>query len=110
SENELNLFVNGKPMTLESVDASFGPAQGGLYLGGAPPHKLPPNGLQYFRGEIHGLTVRSRIKYQTGFTPSDDLQLDLDTLALYRFEEPTEGRVLDLSGLGHEATIVGAKW
>ena len=65
-------------------------------------------------GTFSGVMGETRIskvaRYDKNFTPAKRFESDVDTLALYHFDEG-QGEVLkDSSGNNHHGKIVGAKW
>ena len=63
-----------------------------------------------FLGRMNEVRISRVARYDTDFTPARRWEPDMDTIALYHFDEG-EGTVLrDSSGNGHNGEIVGAKW
>ncbi|HBN78214.1 MAG TPA: hypothetical protein DD473_20865, partial [Planctomycetaceae bacterium] len=69
---------------------------------------LPKNRYE-FGGLIDQVRISSIARYDEDFNPEDMLD-DVDTVALYKFDEGTGDVLKDASGNGHHGKIIGAKW
>ena len=96
--SRVTLFVDGKPTVstelppneVENSDqaASIGGGYGGQ-----------------FRGTIDEVRFSKVARYTEEFTPDRSQDSDEQTLALYRFDHPQDGKIRDLSGNGHDIDV-----
>ena len=63
-----------------------------------------------FYGDVLAFRLSSSDRYSDDFEPPKTLEKDQNTLALFDFERPQAGRVMDLSGHGHHGILFGATW
>jgi hypothetical protein len=105
----LTLFVDGKPMKKNQFRGNFTASGFPLTIGASP--SPGETGIDYaFEGIIDEVRVSNTVRYTEAFEPTDVLQADADTIAVYHFDEGA-GRILrDSSGNGHDGEIHGANW
>ncbi len=96
--NELRIFVDGKRLGKSAIALPLVAPIEPFLIGGN------------FRGVIDEVRVSKLARYSTDYVPSERLQADEHTLALYHFDEGTGSELKDSSGNGHHGKIVGAKW
>lgn len=113
--NQMQLFVNGRPVGTGEGQMPLLPTEGGLFIGGAPVERLghPPDQERWFVGEIRAVRASQHDglpRYAQQFTPPETFEADADTVALYLFGEGSGNVLRDTSGNGHDGTIVGATW
>ncbi len=110
---QFQMWVNGRPVELESASYDLHPSPIGLYVGGTPDGFLPTSqGVRYFSGLI--ACVRIADGNSASFTPASDLAgmragkpaniLQLDLL------ENTGLQVQDRSSHNRTGNIVNARW
>jgi hypothetical protein len=105
----MKLFVNGRPMPIQAMQAEFLPGDKGLYIGGVRRGKLPHEGNRFFTGSVEALRIRRGTKFAVAFTPDETFEADSDTLLL--LDSTMKGRLWkDGSGNNRDAVIAGAKW
>lgn len=63
-----------------------------------------------FKGMIDEVRISNIARYADNYTPTDRLEADEHTLALYHFDEAQGDVLKDHSGDGHHGKIHGAKW
>lgn len=105
---ELLLFVNGRlqgrhPLV---VQFPFEKKRGFLGLG----NQYASDRYNNFDGLIDDVRISNVARYDRDFTPPKSFGPDAQTLALYRCDEGSGETLLDSSGNGHDAQLVGAKW
>lgn len=113
--DQLQLFINGRPVGTNAGQMPLLPTVGGLFIGGAPVDRLghSPDQERWFVGDIREVRVSQHDdlpRYTQRFAPPESLEVDADTVALYRFVEGTGNLIHDASGNGHHGTIAGATW
>jgi len=69
-----------------------------------------PFKISGFNGTIAELRVSKSARYDQDFPPKHRFEPDVDTLALYHFEEGAGNILRDASAHGHDGKIVGATW
>lgn len=69
-----------------------------------------PKSIATFGGTIAGLRFSKSARYRDDFTPPRRFENDVDTMALYRFDEGQGDQLKDSSGNGHHGVIVRANW
>ena len=108
---ELQLFVNGTSGPTQPVTFALPETEGGLYIGGVLPSRLPADqNDRFFDGKIHAVRVSRGVRYSSPFQPPTTLKSDSRTLALYSFNSGSGDTVADESGHGHVAHIRAATW
>ncbi|MGB0590295.1 MAG: LamG domain-containing protein [Myxococcota bacterium] len=66
------------------------------------------NALHFLNGRIDELRISAGERYTSSFAPpTEPFVSDEATLLLYHFEGPSDGIVVDSSGLGHDGTWLG---
>lgn len=65
---------------------------------------------RYFPGIIDEVRISNVARYTEDYKPTDRLEADEHTLALYHFDEGSGDVLKDSSGNSHHGKIVGAKW
>lgn len=108
--SEMRLYINGRPITVRTHSATFPPSDKGLYVGGAPPGRLPHEGTRFFSGAIHSVRISRGLRYAAAFQPEAKMTSDAQTLALYELREGQGTRLVDSSQNRHDGRIVGATW
>jgi len=104
SNNETRTYFNG---TVHSTDAAGGtsPSTGeAMHIGVDWDFACPMDGV------IDELRLSSVARYNANFVPTPAFVTDLDTMALYHFDENSGGTAYDSSGNGNHAQIFGASW
>jgi hypothetical protein len=106
---QAKLYVDGIPVAVRDTP-SLPPydLQSGLTLGG----ELRADGYlqNAWSGVLEDMRVSKSARYREPFTPPEKLELDDDTIALYRCDEGSGSKLTDASPNGHHGTIVGARW
>jgi len=105
----LAVFVNGKLLKSSPLKGVFGPSGFPLTIGASP----SPNegGIDFpFAGLIDEVRVSKTVRYTEDFKPPASFNSDVDTLAVYHFDEGKGETLHDSSGNRHHGEIRGAKW
>ncbi|QDT35414.1 LamG-like jellyroll fold domain-containing protein [Thalassoglobus polymorphus] len=97
----IQLFIDGKLVQQRDYSGSFNP-QGSLEIGGHDGSR--------FKGSIDEIRISKTLRYETDFTPQNELTSDEYTLALYHFDEGAGDVLKDSSDNGNDGKIFGAKW
>ncbi len=77
----------------------------GLPLGIGKAVSSPP---EYFGGSIDEVRISNIARYTTTFVPQPILGSDANTVAYYRFNEGAGTTLTDLTGNGHNGTLMGS--
>jgi serine/threonine protein kinase len=105
---ECRLFVDGKRVLVENeigIPQFFGTFNATILAASA---SEPID--RFWAGVMTEVRISKGVRYDKNFSPAERFEPDIDTLALYHFDEG-EGDVLkDSSGNGYHGKIVGAKW
>ena len=80
-----------------------------LTIGGPNEQLMESYGLRY-TGLIRAVRISDFARYKGWFRPATQLDADVNTLALYKFQEGQGNVLIDSSGNQRHATIVNAKW
>jgi len=108
-----NLYVDGVRQPLAPIGFVPVPTKGGLYIGGVPVDKLAGhNGDgRWFTGEIDEVRLSTIARYKDEtYSTVERFTHDVDTLALYHFDEGQGTTLKDSSGNKNHGTIEGATW
>ena len=104
SSNEARTYFNG---TLHSTSSGTGtpPSTGeAMHIGVDWDFACPMDGV------IDELRLSSVARYNANFAPLPAFAADLDTMALYHFDENAGDIAYDSSGNGNHAQVFGALW
>lgn len=112
------LFINGRSLPGEDSTLERTPSenpQEGTAAAWTFPSRIgavdyPKGTIGWFQGVFHSLRISRFVRYREDFSPEQSLTSDAETLALYHFNQPTDGTLPDLSGHGYEGKISGATW
>lgn len=63
-----------------------------------------------YRGVIQQVRISKSARYKAAYVPPKRLEVDADTMLLYRFDQPTGNVAKDLSPHKLDGQIIGAKW
>ena len=104
------LFINGDIFLQQQNSGVPGNDIGRFFIG----HNLDRNqtggGWRSFLGYIGDIRWSDTVKYSSNFTPDPDLQVESDTLLLFKLDEEIGSTVYDVSGNAPDGTINGAIW
>lgn len=80
----MRLFVNGRETELSRQPFELPETQGGFFIGGVDPQRLPSSqNDRFFHGLIESVRVTSGARYSANFAPSPQLTNDEKTLAVF---------------------------
>jgi len=101
----VRLWINGEQVgtaTVSPVASSTSPVRLGKCALGSE--------LLHWKGLLDDIRVSSVVRYTAEFVPSPNLAADLDTVALWRFNDGSGSTASDSSGKGHAGTLNGPTW
>jgi serine/threonine-protein kinase len=103
------LFVNGRLQAVQpQLRGNHVPSTQGFFLG---VHHTPEGKTHAsYAGLLHELRISRAARYERDFSPLSRFEPDLDTMALYHFDEGKGNVLTDSSGHGHHGIITAAQW
>jgi len=104
----MRLFVDGVKAEEVPFSGTFVRSRYGFVIGANPATSSRVE--SFFRGVIDEVRISRIARYTQDFRPSDYLNADEDTLALYHFDEGEGTSVQDASGNGLHGSVHGAQW
>jgi hypothetical protein len=103
------LFVNGRLQAVQpQLRGNHVPSTQGFFL--AVHHTPEGKTHASYAGLLHELRVSRAARYDRDFSPLSRFEPDLDTMALYHFDEGKGNVLTDSSGHGHHGNITAAQW
>jgi formylglycine-generating enzyme required for sulfatase activity/serine/threonine protein kinase len=102
--SEIRLFVNGEP---QGSPLKCRPAAAENWMATLA---ASSSGSDAYVGQFTQLRFSKSARYQDSFAPPAEFSHDVETLALYRFDEGAGTKLKDTSGNNHHGKIEGAQW
>jgi tRNA A-37 threonylcarbamoyl transferase component Bud32 len=99
-----HFYIDGRLWKHSQLEEAHAVSEQPFMIGG---HQLL-NG--YFHGTIDEVRLSRIARYRRNFTPTNRLEPDKNTIALYHCDEGRGDTLGDSSGNGHDGKINGAKW
>jgi len=107
-EGRMSLYLNGvlaiSEDTISSLPFSYHSIGIGTYAPAPEVHNL------WLDGQVDCIRISEGVLYTEDFTPPLMFDIEPTTLALWDMEEGEGVETLDLSGNGHDGSIIGATW
>ncbi|MFM7037147.1 MAG: protein kinase domain-containing protein, partial [Planctomycetaceae bacterium] len=100
------LFIDGREEIHSPITFSLASTDGGLFVGGVDPARLPSGENQrFFNGRLRGFRISRGARYSSPFSPPDVLTRDPQTIAVMQPNTAGDGLVL-VNGDGKELDLV----
>lgn len=100
------LFVDGREELQSSITFSLSSTEGGLFVGGVDPARLPEGeNRRFFNGSLRGFKISRGVRYSGPFSPPNVLTRDRETIAVMQQNAAGDG-VIIVDGDGRELDVV----
>ena len=105
----VRLFLDGKLSAESALTGRFVPSPRPFMIGANPEVRRQASS-RVFKGIIDEVRISKSARYVQDFEPATHFETDLETLALYHFDEGGGDVAHDNSGNGHHGQLQGAQW
>jgi serine/threonine protein kinase len=100
------LFVDGREELQSAITFSLSNTEGGLFVGGVDPARLPEGeNRRFFNGSLRGFKISRGVRYSGPFSPPNVLTRDRETIAVMQQNAAGDG-VIIVDGDGRELDVV----
>jgi serine/threonine protein kinase len=109
--SELSLFIDGQPAETRPMGFDLPVTDGGLYIGGVRPDRLPGDqNDRFFNGRIDAVRISYDTVYFEPFAAPVQLEVRPETLVLYQFDEGSGMTTANSVATEHAGTLNNAQW